>query len=284
MKTISPALLAHLGGETTTTATLWRLVRKDGVTLGFTDHDTDIVFGGMTYSAATGYTRTALVSDATLSVDNMDLEGLLAAGALNADDIRGGLYDWAELTVYLCNYADIGQGIVILRRGFLGEFTLRGGVFVSELRGLSQALSRNFIRTYTADCTADLGDERCRVNMALHRETGTVSAVTSQRRVFSVSVTGGRADGYFNGGLLVWSSGLNAGARQEVRTLTGGVLTLYLSSAEDIAAGDAFTIEAGCDKTVTMCKGRYNNIVNNRSFPFIPGSDVINRTPDAKSS
>jgi uncharacterized phage protein (TIGR02218 family) len=284
MKTVSPALLAHLSSETTTTATLWKLVRRDAVTMGFTDHDTDIAFDGLTYRAETGYTRTALVSDATLSVDNMDIEGLLATGALTADDIRNGVYDWAELTVYIVNYSDLTQGAVILRRGFLGEFTLRNGVFVTELRGISQALSRNFIRVYTADCTADLGDSRCRVDMSLHRETGTVSAVTSQRHSFTVSLTGSRPDEYFNGGLLVWTSGLNTGARQEVRTLTGNAATLYLPSAEDIAVGDAFTIEAGCDKTITMCKNRYNNIVNNRSFPFIPGADKVNRVPDAKPS
>jgi uncharacterized phage protein (TIGR02218 family) len=282
MKTVSPALLAHLASETTTLCTLWRLERRDGQVLGFTDHDTDVAFGGLTYASTTGYTRTAISGDATLSVDNVDLEGILATGALSADDIRAGLYDWAELLVSLINYTDPSMGSMILRRGWLGEFTLRDGLYVTELRGISQALSRNFIQVYSPACGADLGDDRCRVNMALHRETGTVGAVTTQRRVFTASISGARAAEYFNGGLLTWNTGANAGLKQEIRTLVGSTVTLYLPAGEDITAGDTFTAEAGCEKTTAMCSGRFNNIHNNRSFPFIPGGDVINRTPDAK--
>lgn len=282
MKSVASALLAHLGSETTTLCTLWKLTRRDGVVMGFTDHDRDLTVEGVSYAAATGYTRTALTGDSTLSVDNMDLEGILSSGALSPDDIRGGLYDWAELLVTLINYADPAMGAVILRRGWLGEFTLRDGLFVTELRGLSQALSRNFIETYTAACRADLGDERCKVDLTLHRENGTVGSISTQRRVFTASVSGGRASGYFDGGLLTWNTGANSGLKQEIRTLTGSTLTLYLPAGEDIANGDTFTVQAGCEKTTAMCSGRYNNIANNRSFPFIPGADVINRTPDAK--
>jgi uncharacterized phage protein (TIGR02218 family) len=282
MKTVSAGLLSHLGGETTTLATLWRLTRRDGAVMGFTDHDTDLTLNGIAHSAATGYTRTALTGDAQLSVDNMDLEGILAAGGLTADDIRAGLYDWAELRVSMVNYADLTQGEILLRRGRLGEFTLRSGVFVTELRGLSQALTRNFIRTYTADCGADLGDERCKVDLSLYRETGTVTSLTEQRRLFGATVTGARADGFFGGGLLTWLTGLNAGAKIEVHTASAGTIRLYLPTGEDITVGDTFELRAGCDKSVTMCKNVYDNIVNNRSFPFIPGADAVTRTPDAK--
>ena len=39
MKSVSPALAAHLNGEVTTLATCWRLERADGWVRGFTDHD-----------------------------------------------------------------------------------------------------------------------------------------------------------------------------------------------------------------------------------------------------
>jgi uncharacterized phage protein (TIGR02218 family) len=283
MKTVSVALAAHLASETTTLCTLWKLTRRDGVSLGFTDLDRDVTFESLTYKAATGYTRTALSSDAQLSVDNMDLEGLLASDALTSGDIRGGLYDWAELLVRMINYTDTTQGAVILRRGFLGEFTLKGGVFQTELRGLSQMLSRNFIETTTPTCRADLGDARCKVNLTLHRETGTVGSVPIARRAFIMSITGSRPLDYFNGGLLTWSTGDNAGSKTEIKAIDGALLTLYLPAAEDIATGDTFTVRAGCDKTVTMCSSRFSNIANNRSFPFIPGPDQVLRTPDVRT-
>jgi hypothetical protein len=59
VKTISAALAQHLAGEGTTLATCWRITRRDGVVLGFTDHVRDLEMDGVTYKAASGYTRTA---------------------------------------------------------------------------------------------------------------------------------------------------------------------------------------------------------------------------------
>jgi hypothetical protein len=44
MKTLSPALQAHLDDGTTTLSWCWRISRADGVALGFTDHDRALSF------------------------------------------------------------------------------------------------------------------------------------------------------------------------------------------------------------------------------------------------
>ncbi|WP_143535737.1 baseplate hub domain-containing protein, partial [Roseisalinus antarcticus] len=46
MKSLSPALQAHLDEGTTTLAWCWRITRADGVTFGFTDHDRTLSFDG----------------------------------------------------------------------------------------------------------------------------------------------------------------------------------------------------------------------------------------------
>ena len=46
MKSLSPALQAHLDEGTTTLAWCWRIMRADGVTFGFTDHDRTLSFDG----------------------------------------------------------------------------------------------------------------------------------------------------------------------------------------------------------------------------------------------
>jgi hypothetical protein len=51
-----------------------------------------------------------------------------------------------------------------LRRGWFGEAVLtEQGVFRTELRGLTQALSQRIGALYSPECRADLGDHRCRV-------------------------------------------------------------------------------------------------------------------------
>ena len=60
MKTLDPQLAAHLGTGATTLAWCWRLKRRDGATLGFTDHDRDILFDGTVFEAAAGLTTSEI--------------------------------------------------------------------------------------------------------------------------------------------------------------------------------------------------------------------------------
>jgi uncharacterized phage protein (TIGR02218 family) len=48
---------------------------------------------------------------------------------------------------------------------------------------------------------------------------------------------------------------------------------------EPLAAGDTFTVTAGCDKHFDTCVAKFNNAVNFRGFPHIPGNDFVVRYP-----
>lgn len=163
-KSISSALTTHLAGEVTTLATCWRVTRKDGREFFFTDHDRDLAFDGDTYLASSGYSRSAIANDAGMAVDNLDVEGVLDHEQISEQDLRAGLFDHAEVHVFLVNWADLSQGKLRLRRGWFGEVHLTDqGLFRTELRGMAQALSVRIGELYSPECRADLGDPRCRV-------------------------------------------------------------------------------------------------------------------------
>ncbi len=44
MRAVPPDLAAHLAGDVTTLCRCWRVLRRDGLALGFTDHDRDLAF------------------------------------------------------------------------------------------------------------------------------------------------------------------------------------------------------------------------------------------------
>jgi uncharacterized phage protein (TIGR02218 family) len=282
MKTISAALAQHLAGEVTTLATCWQITRRDGVVLGFTDHVRDLEVDGLTYRAASGYTRTAIRGTADLAVDNLDVESVFSDDGITEEDLRAGRYDFAEVRMFLVNYADLGQGILKLRRGWLGEVTIRDGMYVAELRGMTQKLQMTVGEVYTPDCSADLGDTRCGVNLAALQESGTVSAVTSAT-IFEASLM--QATGWYDGGELLWTSGANAGQTVAVRSWDAATstLTLFLPALYAIQAGDAFTIRPGCDKTFATCQAKFDNAINFRGFPHVPGNDQVLSYPDAQS-
>src|SRR5262249_58196505 len=87
------------------------------------------------------------------------------------------------------------------------------------------------------------------------------------------------AAGWFVRGLVTFASGPNAGRSQEVKrhTLAGtdATIELWQPMARAIAAGDTFTVTAGCDKQLATCKARFANAINFRGFPHMPGPDYI---------
>ncbi|MCA1807261.1 MAG: phage BR0599 family protein, partial [Actinobacteria bacterium] len=62
----------------------------------------------------------------------------------------------------------------------------------------------------------------------------------------------------------------------EVKDFSGGSFNLFVPMPEKIATGDAYKVYAGCDKSFNTCKDKYNNSVNFRAFPYIPGADNMN--------
>jgi len=86
---------------------------------------------------------------------------------------------------------------------------------------------------------------------------------------------GGITSGYFDNGVLTWTSGANNGLKMEVRGYVPGQITLFQPMPYAIVIGDGYTMHAGCDKTSNTCLNRFNNIVNFRGFPFLPGIDQL---------
>ncbi|MGS4948042.1 DUF2163 domain-containing protein [Meridianimarinicoccus sp. RP-17] len=285
MKSTTPQLAAHLRGPVTTLATCWAITRRDGAAFRFTDHDRDITVDGQVYRASLGYARTALSSDAALSVDNVDVAGLFDDDAITETDMRAGLFDHAEVRIFLVNWADPAMGVLRLRRGWLGEVLLtETGMFRTELRGLTQALQQQIGQLHSPDCRADLGDARCKVNLAALTQAGEIT-VLEDRAQFLVAITSGpgRPSGWFDGGVLTWTSGPNAGRATEVRgwDAAAGRLSLYLPPGYAAKVGHTFTVSPGCDKRLATCRDTFGNVLNFRGEPYVPGLDAAMQYPDA---
>jgi uncharacterized phage protein (TIGR02218 family) len=278
MISASTTLKAHLAAEVTTLALCWKVVRKDGVTSGFTSFSRDLVVDGITYKASTGFTPTAIETSAGLAVDQLEVEAILNDTSITEADLQAGKYDYAAIEVFLVNYQDLTQGKLVLRVGTLGEVTVRKGVFVAEIRGLSQAFQRQIGELYSPTCRVKrLGDTRCKIDLAPYTHTLTVSAVTDQRTFAHANSL--KPDGYFQMGLVEWLTGANAGLEIEVKTYASGVFTLVQPMPYTIAAGNTFKAIRGCDRTFETCRTVFNNVLNFRGEPHLPGIDQILKLP-----
>jgi hypothetical protein len=376
---ISAALKAHFQQPYQTTSTCWLVMRTDGTVLGFTDHDQIITFnletwmsgfglaalpgivgtGSVAYSAVAGYTKTDIASSGALNVDNMEVDGILVSPSISEDDLRAGLWDYANVTIFTVNWADLTMGALIQRVGTLGEVTIERGAFKAKLRGVTQAYSRVIIELTTPSCRAKLGDARCKVDLTPFTVTGSltgvepglyprtlydtgrtepgpsvgvsitnittanpgvvtlsaplglpsdspvtiagvvgmteVNTVTVARNVASdglsfeiVDTSGftaysgggtviglGSGSGYFDNGVITFTSGLNAGLSMEVQSYVPGQWTLELPMPYLPSIGDTYSMHAGCDYSLETCRDRFNNILNMRAEPYVPGVDKL---------
>lgn len=166
MISASAALKAHLAQQYQTIATCLKVVRTDGVTLGFTDNVQDIVFAGLTYEAAVTYTRTDINTQSDLSRDQVQVAGMLESPAITDDALHAGAWDYAYYELFLVNWADLTMGRAILRAGWLGEVDEGAFTFNAECAGLATALTRVIGELDGPACRADLGDARCKVRLA----------------------------------------------------------------------------------------------------------------------
>lgn len=283
MRSISSGLATHLEGEVTTLATCWKLTRRDGEVMGFTSADRTISFESVTYLAASGFVPSPVEASAGLAVNNLDLEGILDSEAITAEDVLAGKYDFAEVEIFLLNYENTAQGSLSLSVGWLGEVTLEGGKFVAEVRGLSQKLSTHAVGgLYAPACRAQLGDSRCKVDLEAFTFTGSVTSVTS-RQVFADS-SRNENSGYFTLGVVTFTSGANNGQSMEVKAYESGTFTLALPVAFMLETGDGYSVTAGCDKSFTACIGKFENAVNFRGEPHVPGWDRMLETAGTKSN
>lgn len=282
MRPILSALQTKLDSGVTTLARCWKLTRRDGVVMGFTDHDRDLVVDGVSCRAGTGFVASEATSRFDLSVDGAEISGALADQSLSDADLAAGRYDAARIETWLVDWSEPALK-VLTARGTLGEVRREGQAFTAELRGLADALSQESGRLYTAKCGADLGDLRCKVDLtspALHG-SGVVTALEGTS-VFLASGLDGFADRLFTAGRLSWTSGANAGLAIEIKAhnFAGHArLTLWQAMPEPIAPGDGFAVTAGCDKSFATCRARFANTDNFRGFPQIPGNDFLLATP-----
>jgi uncharacterized phage protein (TIGR02218 family) len=281
MRVLSAGLQEHLDTGATTLCWCWRVTRNDGIAFGFTDHDRDLVFDGTSFEASTGFTGTEISGAVGLNVDTLDVEGALKSERLSEADLAAGLYDNALIEIYRINWQNPEQR-VLMRYGNLGEVARGRQHFRAEIRGLAHELQQPKGRIVQYACDADLGDQRCKVDLdqpAFRSDGGVVASLGASPRMFVASGLDAYANDWFTRGLITWLSGANEGRKAEVRlhSKAGDAVTIELwqRPAEPIAEGDTFRIVAGCDKQFATCRAKFANVPNFRGFPHVPGNDFL---------
>ena len=267
------------GTVLSTACRAWVLRRRDGLVLGFTDHDVDIAVEGVRCSASSGLAAGAVEVGTGLAVDNGDVSGALSGAGLTAKDVRAGRWDGASVTAYRVDWTAPDAATVTFR-GSLGEIAEGGGAFTAELRGLSAALNVPQGRVFHRRCGAVLGDALCGVDLTAQGRwiEAAVVSVGEEGRVleFAQDDLDG-LDGSLMDGTCAWLDGAAVGLSSRIKDDRSEgkrrTVALWVPPRVGVSAGARVRLTVGCDKAMATCAASFGNVTNFRGFPHLPSDD-----------
>ncbi len=206
MRSISSDLAVHLAGGVTTLCTCWRLRRRDGTVMGFTDHDRNINFDSSLFISAGGLSASSLESSLGFAVAGAEVTGILNSAQINEQDLSAGLYDEARIEIWKVNWSDPAKR-VLLDVADIGEVRRADNAFTAVLRSLSHILDQERGQYFQASCSADLGDQRCGIDIQAGAYTRTGQIIGGDGRLELIIDVTGFDTGYFDNGVLAILSG-----------------------------------------------------------------------------
>jgi uncharacterized phage protein (TIGR02218 family) len=134
-----------------TVATWWRIERADGVTLGFTSHDRDLAFDGLTHRTAPGMVPSAIRRTATFEADSAEITGALSHDAISETDLAAGRFDGARIAMGLVDWETLETTTLHAARSARSAGSTG---FSAELLSLKDQLNRDVVPRTAPTCRA----------------------------------------------------------------------------------------------------------------------------------
>ena len=256
-----------------TVATYWRLLRRDGVALGFTSHNRDLRFGGIAHRAAPGMVPSSIRRTAGLASELVEMEGILSHEAITPADLHMGRYDEARIEVGVVDWDSLENAALFA--GEIRSISDNGEQFEASLNSAKAAFEADLVPRTSPTCRARFCDRDCGLNAARFTHLARLEAVDWQAE--SVSFTGLPAATAIIGGRLRWLDGPHAGVEMLILSADGSALRLDRDLASGLAPGHRAMVVEACDHTIATCAVRFGNAANFRGEPFLPGNDLLTR-------
>lgn len=187
---------------------------------------------------------------------------------------RNGGFDGARLTVtrsFAKNYGGASCGSLHVFSGRVSSLTIKGHEVEMSVRSDLEILDVQMPRNvYMAQCVHTLYDAGCTLSKATFTVTGNTTAGSTTAQV---NCNLAQAAGYFDLGVVKYTSGQNNQVQRTVRKHNNGVIQVIPPLPYAPLTGDTFQIRPGCDKQQSTCTTKFSNVVNFRGYPYIPAPE-----------
>lgn len=258
--------------ELDTAATYWRIFRRDGCALGFTSHDRNLTFGSITHRAAPGMVPAAIRMTSDLSEDSAGVEGALTHDAISEVDLAAGLFDQAAIEIGIVDWEKLDHHAIY--SGTIGEIEDDGRGFSAELKSAKRVLEHDLVPRTSPTCRAQFCGRGC--GLSAHKFTSRAALQAVDADLNQVRFDGASGANFVDGQVR-FLDGPQTGLVFGVLGTNGEWLSLDRPIADGLEPGTLAEIREGCDHTLGTCAGRFDNAVNFRGEPFLPGNDLLAR-------
>jgi uncharacterized phage protein (TIGR02218 family) len=277
-------------------ATMFTVALVDGTIYRFTDHNEELYDGSNTFTPVSGFNASAREMQDGLQINDVEIVGYLSDSVISADDIRSGRWQNATVTEKIVDWLYPWAGDYGERRYSASEVKWTETRWTVNIEGVGRKLRRKIGDTMGRMCRWDLGDTNCGIDIDSFTDVGEVSGASTlypRKRMLASGLSAGHPDGYYEYGLVTFTSGANNGLVGEVHkwTQSTGEIILRLPMPFDISIGDDFDIYPGCGKIPEFCKGTSgdrdrpwsNNMAEYGGFFSIPGLNKLIQYPDSRT-
>lgn len=263
-------------GELTTIALCWRLERSDGAGLALTSHDAAVLSEDVLHQQTPGTVPGSISRRLGIEPHSSEVAGTLSSDALDATDLSLGRWDGASVSLSAVDWAEPSEMPITLLGGEIGGVSVDGDSFSADLAGAAAKLLDPVCPATSAECRAELGDKKCRVDLAGR------SIVVRVVSVGEAQLTVDRQlDSRFLLGRMRYLSGPNCGVSTVILAVDGATLSMRDLPRAEVKPGCRIELREGCDKRLSTCAERFGNAVNFRGEPHLPGNDLLTRYPGA---
>lgn len=271
MLNISNKMKNHLNEEVTTLATCWKVILANGAMLGFTDFDHDILFDKVKYLASTGFTASSIENSSNIKEEHFQVESMIDSSKISKKDILSGLFDYAKIEIFLVNYKDLTMGRIPLKFGNIGKIKILNNKFTAEISGIKEKLNWQIGEVFSGFCRAKFGDNRCKVDLKKYSYNSKINK-TIDIRTYECDLPNILENNFFEGGILQFQK---AEQVYEISDYKNSIITIKFAPSFIPKEGDKIIITAGCNKKFKTCCEKFNNAINFRGEPHIPGSTIL---------
>jgi uncharacterized phage protein (TIGR02218 family) len=229
------------------------------------------------YSSETYVTRNITRNEATVNSDQDPANLTLRIPADDEFAVRyriGAPPSRDKLLIYRLHLTDGGTPeVVVFFKGEVSSIAYQGddAIVAAEPSGvvMKRPVPR---RSFSSSCGHVLYDRGCKINenSASYKFDVTVQTISGSNVTVIGTGIGTQAANFFVSGFLDKGT---VERRMILSEIVVGPTTMTFALPlpfADLAAGEALTLRAGCDHSLTTCRTKFNNVTNFGGFPWVP--------------